>query len=115
MSPLPIVASKAGSATVANVAVIRADVPGLTNRPRLAFRANANKAKLNETLDQITVAVVECPFCGSDEVKIEELDGANRISCCRCHSVGPIARSARDAIERSGWLFTNRSTFGGLR
>lgn len=110
MSPFTNVARISLPAIAPDVAAVRTDAAGFLARPRLASSANGNQMKLDETLGQITVAVVECPFCGSDELKVVEHHGATRISCCRCHSAGPVARSACDAIEHSGWLHADMST-----
>lgn len=50
----------------------------------------------------MTITVMHCPFCGHDDVEIDEVDiGCFAVCCPECEVIGPISReNIEDAIGK---------------
>ena len=46
------------------------------------------------------ITVLDCPFCGSNNVEIDEV-GVNEyaVACSDCHCIGPVCDTVMDAIS----------------
>jgi len=57
----------------------------------------------SETLCRMMLSAMECPFCGSTELKLIDADTTFWISCMACRASGPVGVNAEQALEHWNW------------
>ena len=56
-----------------------------------------------ETSDLLTAHAVKCPFCGSTELQLLDLQTTFWVTCKTCSANGPSGDSAEQALEYWNW------------
>ncbi len=52
----------------------------------------------------LTTQAMECPFCGSTNPELIDLDTTFWVSCKTCTANGPSGNSVEQALERWNWI-----------
>ena len=53
-----------------------------------------------DAFKEYSIHVEPCPFCGSENIEIDEAGIAYVVFCVACEAQGPVASEIKDAVEK---------------